>query len=34
MGDVWFWVILFAVIFVVFRWKQGKNREKDRERGE
>ncbi len=28
MGDIWFWVILFAVIFVVFRWKQKKNREK------
>lgn len=29
MGDLWFWVILFAAIFVVFRWKQKKNREKD-----
>ena len=28
MGDLWFWVILFAAIFVVFRWKQKKNREK------
>lgn len=31
MGDIWFWVILFAVIFVVFRWKQKQNRRKDGE---